>query len=135
MLTIAPVVAVTALVCVEPGRWGGAPTPVGILVMAFLGVFTVPLWPTYIPSIIATPLVMNRIAAHDGFFTLSVPALLGLSLLAGAVAGMCVMLPVILLALADSLNLAMNWALAGTASGGVTGVLISAVYRWAPRRV
>lgn len=87
MLTIAPIVAAATLVCWHPDRWGGSVSPLNIIVMAFFGLFTVALWPTYIPAIIFAPLLMRWVAAHRAFRTCPLPLLFGLSLSIGAVAG------------------------------------------------
>jgi hypothetical protein len=136
MLTVAPLVAATTLVCWQPERWGGSLNPLAIAVMAFFGLFTVPLWPTYIPALIITPLLMNWISAHRGFGRLPLPVLLGLSLPVGAVAGVCVTMPLFLVALHDSSDYhqALPWAGAGAVAGAITLTLICLLYRYEGRR-
>jgi hypothetical protein len=136
MLTVAPLVAVTTLVCWEPERWGGSLNPLAIAVMALFGLLSVPLWPTYIPALIITPLLMNWVSAHRAFGRLSLPIFLGLFLLVGAVAGVCVMIPLILMALNDSLDYhqALTWVGAGAVSGAVTLALICLLYRYEEHR-
>ena len=87
MTTVAPVVAVTTLVCWNPGRWGGSINPLAILCMSFFGIFTTPLWPTYIPAIALTPFIMRRVAAKKAFRGLPLWALMGISFVIGAFAG------------------------------------------------
>jgi hypothetical protein len=136
MLTVAPLVAVTTLVCWEPERWGGSLNPLAIAVMALFGLLSVPLWPTYIPAIIITPLLMSWISTHRAFGRLSLPIFLGFSLLVGAVAGVCVMIPLILMALNDSSDShqALAWMGAGAVSGAVTLTLICLLYRYEEHR-
>jgi hypothetical protein len=132
MLTIAPVLAVTTLICWDPARWGGSVDPLNILMMSLFGLITVALWPTYIPAIILTPLLMRQAATHRAFMSLPIPLLLGLSSLTGAAAGMCVLGWPILLSLTFSFELALNWAVAGAVSGATTATLICLLYRCAP---
>ena len=132
MLTLAPVVAATTLVCWQPDRWGGSVNPLDILFMAFLGLITVPLWPTYILAMLITPRLMRRAAAHPAFRTFPLPWLFGLSWLTGAVAGVGVMAFVIFLSLTNSAELAMNGAAAGAVSGALTLSVICLIYRYAP---
>ena len=133
MLTIAPVVAATTLVCGHPDRWGGSMSPLNIVVIAFFGLFTVPLWPTYIPAIMVTPLLMKWVAAHPAFRTFPLPLLFALSLLIGAMAGVCVLAFVIVLSASDSTELALDWAAAGAVSGALTLSVICLIYRYGPR--
>jgi hypothetical protein len=136
MLIVAPLVAVTTLVCWQPERWGGSLNPLAIAVMALFGLLTVPLWPTYIPALIITPLLMNWISAQRAFARLSLPVLLGLSLSVGAVAGLCVMIRLFLMALNDApdYHQALPLAGAGAVSGAITLTLICLVYRYEERR-
>src|SRR5438477_10886875 len=87
MIIVAPVVAATTLVAWNPSRLGESVTPEDILVMSVFGVFTTPLWPTYIPAIILTPIMMGRIAASEAFMRFSMPTILGVSFVVGAIAG------------------------------------------------
>lgn len=129
LLTVAPVVAVTTLCVVSPERWGGSLSLINILFMAVFGVLTVPLWPTYIPTIILTPIIMPRIARHPVFLAMSFMAVVAISIPVGAVCGTAVMAPIILLALADGPSMAMMWMLAGAASGAVTSAILCCVYK------
>jgi hypothetical protein len=131
MLVVAPLVAATTLVCWQPDRWGGSVNPLTIATIAFFGVLSVPLWPTYIPALIITPLLMKRVTAHRTFMHLPLAALVVLSILVGAIAGSCVIMPVVLLALMDTTgsDLVLNWLVTGAASGAVTLTLVSLVHR------
>ena len=133
MLTIAPVAAVTTLVCWSPERWGGSLNPLHILVMAFFGLFTVFLWPTYIPAIVLTPHLMRRIAAREAFTRAPLPLLIATSMLIGAGAGICIFAFVIFMSLADSSELALSWMTAGAVSGALTLSVICLIYRYAPQ--
>ncbi|MEI6862499.1 MAG: hypothetical protein WCL04_09640 [Verrucomicrobiota bacterium] len=130
LLVVAPLVAATTLVCWEPARWGGSISPLAIATMAFFGVLSVPLWPTYIPALIITPLVMKRVSASRVFMRLPLPALMGVSLLVGALAGFGVIMPVVP-ELKDS-DLVLMWASAGAAAGAVTLTLIFLIHRFVP---
>ena len=67
MLTISPVLAVATLVNWAPERWGGETDLLSIIGMSIFGILTVPLWLTYIPTLIAVPLIMNKLANKDKF--------------------------------------------------------------------
>ena len=108
-------------------------SPLNIIVIAFFGLFTVALWPTYIPAIIVAPLWMRWVAAHRVFRTCPLPLLFGLSLSIGAMAGVCVLAFVIFLSWTDSAELALNWAAAGAVAGALTLSVICLIYRYAPQ--
>ena len=131
MLTVAPLVAVTTLVCWNPSRWGGPLSPLAIPAMAVFGLFTTPLWPTYIPALVLTPLAMRRIAALSAFRNLPLALVVGMSLVIGAVAGFAVIS--IIVPWGDSPDLIGNWVSAGAASGAITLAIISLIYRRTPR--
>jgi hypothetical protein len=127
MMTLAPVAAVTTLVCWNPGRWGGSINPLAILGMSFFGIFTIPLWPTYLPAIVLTPFIMRRLAAQEAFRRLPLLAVMGISLVIGALAGAGIIS--IIVPWRDTLDLILNWVSAGAVSGAVTLPLISLIYR------
>ena len=131
MVTISPVLAVTTLVCWNPARWGGSINPLAILIMSFFGLITTPLWPTYIPALAITPIIMRRIASLGFFKSLPLPLILGISLVLGVFAGIGVIS--IIVPWDDSLDLVLNWVSAGAVSGGITLALISFIYRYEPR--
>jgi hypothetical protein len=128
MLALAPLVACATAVCLEPSRWGGSINPVNIIGMALFGLVTVPLWPTYIPSLILTPLVMRRVARSQYFRTMHLSLLIGISFLVGAIAGSLVLIPLVLMSLKEP-KLAMSWAIAGGLAGSVTLCVIVLIYR------
>jgi hypothetical protein len=130
MTIVAPVAAVTTLVCWNPERWGGSVNPVAILGMAFFGVITTPLWPTYIPSVLLTPLVMSRIARRQIFQTMPLTIIGGVSAVIGAICGIAVIS--IIVPWHESLDLVLNWVSAGAVAGAVALPAVSLIYRWTP---
>lgn len=131
MVILAPLVATTTLVCGWPERWGGSISPWAIITMALFGLITTPLWPTYIPAIILTPLLMRRIAPHRLFVNLPIPVLVLMSLLIGALGGICVMFPVIRMSLHT--EFVLQWKMAGACSGAITLTLICLIHRCIPK--
>jgi hypothetical protein len=131
LLVIAPLVAATTLVCWQPERWGGSINPLAIATIAFFGLLSVPLWPTYIPALIVTPLVMKWVSASQAFTRLPVAALVVLSLLIGALVGLGVIMPVVPMESKDP-DLILNWRSAGAVAGAVTLVVISLIHRFVP---
>lgn len=131
MVTVSPIVAVTTLVCWNPERWGGSFNPLAILVMSFFGLITIPLWPTYIPALVATPFLMRRVANSRRFQTQSLSFILAISFLLGAIAGIAVIS--IIVPWRESLDLILNWLAAGAVSGGVTLLIILLIFRCEPK--
>lgn len=129
MLTVAPLVAATTLVCGWPECWGGTVNPLVIVAMSCFGLVTVPLWPTYIPAIILTPWLVRQVAARRTFADAPLPLLLLPVMLVGALGGLCVMAPVILLSLGDA-SYARQWETAGAISGAVTSAVICLIFRF-----
>jgi hypothetical protein len=128
MLSLAPVLAVSVLVFSNPDRWGESQHPVAILVMSFFGLFTTPLWPTYIPALILTPIVMHKLSQTAIFQRIPLSLLLGLALAVGAVAGAAVLVPMVLMEWADSRGYSTSWAKAGAVSGAITLTTIAILY-------
>lgn len=131
MVTISPVVAVTTLVCWNPDRWGGSVNPLAILAMSFFGLITVPLWPTYIPAVTATPFIMRRVARLPAFGSWPLSVVLATSFVLGVIAGVGVIS--IIVPWHGSADLVLNWVAAGGVSGGVTLAIISFIFRHEPR--
>lgn len=130
MLTVAPIVTCSTLVILDPSRWGGNASPLTVLVMAFFGLISRPIWPTYVPALIVTPLLMGIVAKSRFIVAMPLSALLGLSFAVGAIAGFLVMGRMVLLTLHDhDPKMAMNWAIAGGVGGAVTLILVVLVYR------
>lgn len=132
MLTVAPIAAATTLCSLDPDNFGSSLNPLNIISIAVFGVFTIPLWPTYIPAIILTPLLMKRVASKSAFVTMPVFLLIAVAVPMGALAGVCVLGPVIALSLSDSSATALNWTITGGVSGGLTLTLICLVFRCIP---
>jgi len=130
MTIVAPVAAVTTLVCWNPERWGGSVNPVAILGMAFFGIITIPLWPTFIPSVVLTPLVMSGIARLQVFKRMPLVIICGVSVVIGAICGIAVIS--IIVPWHESLDLVLNWVSAGAVAGAVALPAISLIYRWTP---
>lgn len=131
MVTVSPICAVTTLVCWNPARWGGSVNPLAILVMSFFGMITVPLWPTYIPAVAATPLIVRLVARSRQFRTWPLPIILSISATLGVVAGIAVIS--IVIPWHEPLDLILNWLAAGAVSGGVTLAVISFIFRYEPK--
>ncbi len=129
MLVVAPLVAGTTLVCLHPGRWGGAGAFLSIPVMAIFGVITTPLWVTYIPSMVLVPLAMRRIANSRGFAAVSLPWLVLLSLAVGGILGAGVLAPVALLSSPDADSLTWDFFAAGALAGAVSLTTIVLIHR------
>ncbi len=124
MLIVSPLIATTTLVCWNPARWGGSVNPLTILLMSVFGLFTVPLWPTYIPAIIVTPFAMQWLAKRRLFARMPMPLLLLLALPLGAAAGFVIIMPLLSIIDAADTDVWANWAAAGLVSGAVTFPLI-----------
>lgn len=131
MVTISPAVTVTTLVCWSPERWGGSLNPLAILAMSFFGLITTPLWPTYIPALALTPIVMHGISRTGLFKSLPFAVILGASLVLGVIAGIGVIS--VIVPWHESSDLVLNWIATGAVSGGVTLAVISCIYRYEPR--
>jgi hypothetical protein len=131
MVTVAPVVAVATLVCWNPDRWGGSLNPLAILAMAFFGLITIPLWPTYIPAVAATPFIMRWVARLPSFRRWSLPVVIAISFVLGVIAGVGVIS--IIVPWHESADLVLNWVAAGGVSGGVTLSIITFIFRYEPR--
>lgn len=129
MLTVAPITAVTALVCYAPDRWSGSFNPLNIIVMSVFGLFTVPLWPTYIPAVVLTPWIMSGVSSHRWFIQSPLWIVLLLSCMVGAVLGLCVFSPLLLINSHEKTTL-VNWSFAGAVSGAATLTVISCIHRF-----
>ena len=133
MLTVAPVVAIVTLTCLHPSQWTGDSNPIamlGFVVFALPFAFlTTPLWPTYFPAIILTPIVMKWISRRPSFSAAPLLPFLLCAFLAGAVAGVGVMAGLIFMALRETPGEAMPWVWMGIVSGGITFTLIALIYR------
>jgi len=129
MLCVAPPVAVTTLVCLHPGRWGGAQSFLAIPLMSVFAALTAPVWVTYIPTMIVVPIAMRRIAGSHCFAAMRLPWLLLWSLAVGGIAGAGVLGPVALLASRDTDNLAADFLAAGAVAGAASLAIICLIHR------
>ncbi|MBI1176145.1 hypothetical protein GC207_01760 [bacterium] len=127
MTIVAPIAAATALVCWSPERWGGSLSPVTVFGMAIFGVLTIPLWPTYIPAIVLTPIAMNKIATIPAFRRSPLVMVGSVSILVGGICGVLVIS--IIVPWRESTDVVLNWLLAGAAAGAVALPMISLIYR------
>jgi len=133
LLIVAPLITSATLVCLDPTRWGGSINFIAVVSMAVFGLFSVPIWPTYIPVLVITPILMEKISSLHFFWKTKCSVLYGSSLILGALAGPLVMMPLILLSKDDS-GLALCWAIAGAVSGSFVSVLIVMYYRYEGNR-
>ena len=128
MLTVAPIVACSTVVCLDPLRWGGSINPLAIVFMALFGLVSTPLWPTYIPALIIVPLLMRIVASRQFFMSIQLSVLILVSMVIGGIAGIVVLIHPILMSLNES-KMATSWAVAGFLAGSITFSLIVAMYR------
>jgi hypothetical protein len=128
MLTVMPVVASAGMILFDPERWGGSFSLSNVLMMAVFGVLTVPVWITYLPSLVAVPIVMGKLSSSAMFTSVSLPVLLSIAFFVGAVVGVFILSPVVIM-VRESLRLMMNWICAGAISGAITFVIVSLLYR------
>jgi hypothetical protein len=129
MLTVAPLSASLTLVLLDPGRWGGSLSIVNILMISAFGMITGPLWVTYCPALIITPIYMQKLASKPNFYTMQIGSFVAKAIFRGAIGGVIVLSPAWILTLADPIKFTMNWLFAGAVSGAITGTVISVTYR------
>ena len=129
-LTIAPIIAVIVQIYLYPEKGGTHIEPYAVLMMALFGLITVQLWPTYIPALLVTPFIMNRISLREEFTTMLLPVFLLCALLIGAGVGVGIITPLILI---DPEG-AMGWGFVGAITGAVTLSAICLIYRYVQTR-
>ncbi len=130
MLTVAPIAVTTTLVCCRPDWDRNVELVImEILVMALFGLITVPLWPTYIPAVVLTPLIMRRVAAWQSFQTTPLPVVILLSMIIGSLYGILILAPIIVSSMQHSEGLNRDWIVAGAVSGSVTLTCICLIHR------
>lgn len=135
MLTVTPIAAVMGLISCDPSRWAVEMKIENILVMAVFGLITVQTWFTYIPALIFTPIIMNRLSKKESFYTVPKWKFYLNTIFYGALAGIFILLPVILLAGGESLDITLNWLWAGIVSGVITCPIVSTLYRVSKPRI
>ena len=130
MLTIAPVVAVATLLCCTPTGRSDLLYPIAVATYVFRGIaFN---WATYIPALVIVPALMRRVSNRTAFHQSSLGRFVGFSVLAGALGGMCVVIPCVLPVLIDDAGnhrLALKALGAGAVSGAITLTLVCLLYR------
>jgi hypothetical protein len=129
LLFATPTLAATCLAFFDPKHWGGEPTVPGILMMAIFGVLTVPMWLTYLPTLVLTPMAMNRMASNEKFHSMPLWELLLFAVMIGAVIGIFIMSPMILRSLGSPLKLIVNLIGAGSISGAISYTAITMLYK------
>jgi hypothetical protein len=129
MLTITPIAAAFGLVIYDPSRWGGEIKFGNILFLAIFGLISRPLWFTYIPALIFTPVIMKRLSAKEIYYTTPLGKFYAISALWGSAAGIFIIFPAILIAGPKSIDIALNWAWSGVVAGVTTYFIISSIYR------
>ena len=87
LLISMPITSGVGLLLIGPENWGGKLTVVNVLGLALFGLVSVPLWFTFIPTLIATPVIMSRLVANDLFTAIPIWKFVLLSLVLGAIGG------------------------------------------------
>ena len=67
MLTVAPIIAATGLLLYDPSRWGGEINLINIIGLTLFGLISRPLWFSYIPVLIFTPIIFKRLSEKEKF--------------------------------------------------------------------
>lgn len=129
LVTIAPLLVILTLAFSNPEEFGGNLDLQSILMMYLFALITVPLWTTYIPSIILTPIILHRMQKIEAFYRISILTLIVLSALSGGFIGILVMAPILFISQAEQNNLFFSWILSGAISGSITLTIIVLIYR------
>ena len=130
MVTISPLLVIITLTISNPGEFGGNPDLQSILMMYMFALITVPLWITYIPSIILTPIILHKIRKKKSFHNISIIALIALAGMSGAFIGVLILAPVLFLVQKEPNNLFSSWILSGAVSGALSLMIIVLIYRF-----
>jgi hypothetical protein len=128
MLTIAPLLAIITLMFSISADFGENFDIQSILVMYMFAMITIPLWLTYLPSIILTPIIMNRISKRTKFRRIPIVLLVALSMIIGAFVGIVVLSP-FLIASKSEPNEIISWIMSGVVSGSITLTIVVLIYR------
>ena len=130
ILIVMPITAAAGLLIFGSENWGGGFTFLNILGLGLFGLISVQLWITFIPVLIATPIIMNHLYANDLFHIIPLWKFIILSLVTGASVGILILSPNILLSLfKNSIAIMLNWVWAGAFSGAITFTIIALIYR------
>ena len=136
MLTVAPIIAATGLLLYDPSRWGGEINLINIIGLTLFGLISRPLWFSYIPVLIFTPIIFKRFSEKEKFYTITKKKFYSISIFYGCIVGVFVMLPLIVIAAPKSIDVSLNWLWSGVVAGGITLSIISSLYRFInPERV
>ncbi len=136
MLTIAPIIAASGLLLYDPSRWGGEINLINIVGLALFGLISPPLWFSFIPVLVFTPIIFRRLSEKETFYTITIKKFYAISVFYGCIVGVFVMLPLIVIAAPKSIDVSLNWLWSGVVAGGITLSIISSLYRFInPERV
>ena len=128
MLTISPILAIITLVFSNPENFGEHFDVQSLLMMYMFAMITIPLWLTYLPSVILTPIIMNRLSKKLAFQRISIAYLITLAAAAGAIIGLAVLSP-FLIASRSEPSFLFSWILSGLVSGSITLIIVVLIYR------
>ena len=130
MVTISPLLVILTLTLANPGEFGGNPDLQSILMMYMFALITVPLWITYIPSIILTPIILHKMRKKKSFHNISLLALIALAVMSGALIGVLILALLLFLVHKEPNNLFSSWILSGAVSGAISLTIIVLIYRF-----
>jgi hypothetical protein len=130
MVTISPLLVILTLTFSNPAEFGGNPDLQSVLMMYMFALITVPLWITYIPSIILTPIVLHKMRKKKSFYNISIFALIALAGMSGALIGELILAPLLFLVHKEPNNLFSSWILSGAVSGSISLTIIVLIYRF-----
>jgi hypothetical protein len=97
MLTVTPIMGATGIYLYDTKSFGDSSIIGSILIMAVFGLITVQVWVTYLPAIIFTPVVLEKISRKESFYKIQYWKFLCVSILGGIGVGVFIMLPFIIL--------------------------------------
>ena len=129
MLTVGPIIAASGLILYDPSRWGGEINLNNIIGLALFGLISPPLWFSYIPVLVFTPVIFKRLSEKEQFYTATIKKFYAMSILYGCIVGVFVMLPFVVIAASKSVDVSLNWLWSGVFAGGITLPIISSIYR------
>ncbi len=135
LLISMPITSAVGLLIFGPENWGGKLTVINVVGLSLFGLLSVPLWLTFIPTLIATPVIMSRLVVNDIFHTLPVWKFILFFIGFGALAGTIILFPSIYLCFSKgSYAILFNWLGAGVFSGSITFTIVALLYRcWTPQ--
>lgn len=128
VLIVAPLLVSAGLVCMDPARWGGSISCGTIVMMAVFGILTKALWPRFITTLVAVPLIVAIASKTQAFKDMRLWWLVVGACVIGAMGGIFMMMPLIEMS-ADDPVVAKQWVIAGAMSGALSFILVVLVYR------